>query len=523
LSWPLASFAIVFGVLAAGWLAYERSRPPALMVALVGTLAAIAALGRDAFVALPDVKPITAMTLVVGYSLGPLPGFAVGAIGMLASNVMLGQGPYTPWQMAAWGLVGLLGAALGRVYGQRRAGRLALALACALSALFAKEIMNVYEWTIGASHTPAALALTVGRGVPFDVTDTVASFLFGLAFGPELARMLGRMRSRMTVRWEAVASVLLALIAAACFTGQPPALASSVSSAGSAHVSTYSVLARPLAYLRSAQNSDGGFGVARGQRSSELYSAWAAIGLAAAGENPLALRRGGHTVLDAIRGEASALSGAGDLERTILALRACGASTRDFPGGDPVARLGRYRSPNGSFGGLVNITAFAIFALRAAGHSAGDPAVRAAARWIERQQNGDGSFSFATRGAAGDVDDTAAALQALVDAGGRSSRAVARAVAYLVRAQNADGGYPQQPRGPSNAQSTAWAVQGLAAAGRDVRTVKHGRSRSPLEYLQALIAPNGSVQYTWTSAQTPVWVTAQALTAFALRPFPIVR
>ena len=55
------------------------------------------------------------MTLVVGYALGPLPGFTVGALGMLASNILLGQGPYTPWQMAAWGLVGLAGAALGRL------------------------------------------------------------------------------------------------------------------------------------------------------------------------------------------------------------------------------------------------------------------------------------------------------------------------------------------------------------------------------------------------------------------------
>ena len=102
------------------------------MVAVVATLAAVAALGRDAFVALPDVKPITAIAFVVGYALGPLPGFTVGAIGMLASNVMLGQGPYTPWQMAAWGLVGLAGRALGRRQRHGAWVASALALACAL-------------------------------------------------------------------------------------------------------------------------------------------------------------------------------------------------------------------------------------------------------------------------------------------------------------------------------------------------------------------------------------------------------
>ena len=96
------------------------------MAGVVGTLAAVAALGRDAFVAIPDVKPITAITLVVGYALGPLPGFTVGAVGMLASNVMLGQGSYTPWQMAAWGLVGLAGAALAALT-KRRLGRFGLA------------------------------------------------------------------------------------------------------------------------------------------------------------------------------------------------------------------------------------------------------------------------------------------------------------------------------------------------------------------------------------------------------------
>ncbi len=163
MSWPLASFAVVGVVLALGWLAYERRRPSARMVAVVGTLAAVAALGRDAFVALPDVKPITAMTLVVGYALGPLPGFTVGAVGMLMSNFLLGQGPYTPWQMAAWGGVGLFGALVGRLSG-RRLGRVPLALCCGVAALAAKEVMNVYTWTIGASHTPAALLAGRRRG-----------------------------------------------------------------------------------------------------------------------------------------------------------------------------------------------------------------------------------------------------------------------------------------------------------------------------------------------------------------------
>jgi energy-coupling factor transport system substrate-specific component len=539
-SWPLASFLLVAVVLVLGWLAYERARPSARIVAVVATLAAVAALGRDAFVALPDVKPITAMTLVVGYALGPLPGFSVGALGMLASNFVLGQGPYTPWQMAAWGLVGLAGAGLGAGSG-RRLGRVQLALAAALAAFGAKELMNVYQWTIGASHTPAALLAVAGTGLPFDLADTVASFLFGLAFAPELARLLARARARMDVSWEA----LDANAETARPPGAPPGsggtpapggalrslgpsgglavalLALALGAAALPNRAAAASLGRELGYLASAQNADGGFGAASGQRSSELYTGWTAMGLAAAGRNPATLKRGGRSVLDSLRSEASTIASLGDVERTVLAVRACGASAYSFAGRNLVAEVLRARGRDDSFDEQVNLSAFAIFSLRAAGHSAGFAPIREAAGWIERQQNRDGGFGFGGRGSRSDVDDTGAALQALAAAGARNRRVLGLATAYLIRSQGADGGFPQDYGGESNAQSTAWAVQGLIAAGRSPGTVRRGGSRTPTAYLESLLAPNGSVRYSRTSAQTPVWVTAQALIALAGKTFPV--
>src|SRR5262249_10191785 len=153
------------------------------------------------------------------------------------------------------------------------------------------------------------------------------------------------------------------------------------------------------------------------------------------------------------------LQGAGDLERTILALHACGVSTRSLPGGDPVRRLLKLRARDGSFGRLSNLTAFAILALRAAGRGAHDPVVGGAARWLARRQAPGGGFSFAGGRAGGpvDVDDTAAAVQALRAAGAGRDATVSRALAFLLATQNLDGGFPQEPGGASNAQSTAWA------------------------------------------------------------------
>ncbi len=226
-------------------------------------------------------------------------------------------------------------------------------------------------------------------------------------------------------------------------------------------------------------------------------------------------------MLDALRGEVSTLQGLGDAERTILAARVCGASAYSFAGRNLVAEVLRARASDNSFNHQVNLTAFAIFALRAAGHSPGFRAIRDAAGWIERQQNRDGGFGFGGHGSSSDVDDTGAALQALADAGARNGRSLGAAAGYLIRSQNLDGGFPQQYGGESNAQSTAWAVQGLIAAGRNLNAVRRRSSRSPIGYLESLLAPGGSIRYSRTGAQTPVWVTAQALIALAGKTFPV--
>jgi energy-coupling factor transport system substrate-specific component len=280
-------------------------------------------------------------------------------------------------------------------------------------------------------------------------------------------------------------------------------------------------LSREISFLVSAQNADGGFGGARGQSSSALFTAWATMGLAAAYRNPLSVRRNGHSPLDAMRGQAHTLSGPGDAERTILAAHVCGASPYSFAGSNLVAEMMRARAGDGSFAHQVNLTAFAVFAMRAVGHSPRSHAIRAAAGWLEHQQNSDGGFGFAARDSSSDVDDSAVALQALVDAGARDARLLKAATAFLKRSQNLDGGFPQRYGGESNAQSSAWAVQGLIAAGHDPGSVRRSGSRSAIAYLESLLTSSGSVRYSRTSAQTPVWVTAQALIALAGWIFPV--
>jgi hypothetical protein len=89
-------------------------------------------------------------------------------------------------------------------------------------------------------------------------------------------------------------------------------------------------------------------------------------------------------------------------------------------------------------------------------------------------------------------------------------------VSFIRAQQNSDGGFPAQPGGDSNSQSTAWAVQGLLAAG-----VSGGSISRALGYLRSQTGPDGHVHYSSASDQTPVWVTAQAAMALAGKPLPL--
>jgi len=88
-------------------LKFESKRMEAREVVLISILAAIAAVSRVPFAALPSVQPTSFVIILTGLVFGPETGFMVGAVAALVSNIFLGQGPWTPWQIFAWGLMGL--------------------------------------------------------------------------------------------------------------------------------------------------------------------------------------------------------------------------------------------------------------------------------------------------------------------------------------------------------------------------------------------------------------------------------
>ena len=282
--------------------------------------------------------------------------------------------------------------------------------------------------------------------------------------------------------------------------------------------STATAARRAAAYLERAENPDGGFGGRPREASAQLFSGWAALGLASAGRDPARLRarRGAPTLL-AYVGRGAGARDAGSIERTVLVAVASGRPEARLGGRPLVHELARRFGRHGAVAGQVNLTAFGVLALHGAGV---DPRLQARGRaWLASQQDRDGGWNYAGRGSGSDPDDTGAVLEALAGADGRRVlSARRRGIAYLSRAQRPDGGFASAPGEGSNTQSTAWAVQGLLA----VRGGTRVRARA-LRYVKAMQLPDGAIRYSRNSTQTPVWVTAQALMALEGAALPITR
>jgi len=499
MSWQAASLIVLSIALIAGFGWYERDKPPARVLALVATLAALAVVGRLAFAAIPNVKPTTDIVLFAGYALGAVPGFAVGAVTAVVSNVFLAQGPWTPWQMAGWGAVGVAGALLAWTMRGREVNRFALAAVCGLAGLAFGAWMDLYQLTLAAHQDLDTYLAISASSLPYNLAHAIGNVVFCLLIGPVFVRALRRYRRRLEVNWRAAAT---ASTAALLLVLVIPGAASAASPAD-----------RAERWLLRAQNADGGFGGVPQASSSELFSGWSALGLAASGRNPRDVRRsGGRSLAAYVSATARSTGDVGRIERTMLVLEAAGLSSRKAGGGnDLVAALTRRRRADGSIGGYVSYTAFGVLALRAAGVPAGSSSVS----WLVSAQNDDGGFGLAP-GSASDSDMTGAVLQALAAVGRSRGAAAKRTVAWLRSNQNDDGGFGQFKGRSSNAQSTSYAVQGLVASGAGAATV----ARS-LGYLKRLQRPNGSIAYSSSSSQTPVWVTAQALMALQRRPLPL--
>lgn len=174
---------------------FEERKPQARELIVIAVLCALGVAGRGAFFMLPQFKPVAAMVIISGVAFGGESGFLVGAVTMFVSNMLFGQGPWTPWQMFAMGIIGFLSGVLFRK-GLLRRDVVSLAVFGGIAVFFiyggimnpASVLMFQYKVT-----WPAVVTSWV-MGAPFDLVHSAATVFFLLLAGEPMLEKLDRIK-----------------------------------------------------------------------------------------------------------------------------------------------------------------------------------------------------------------------------------------------------------------------------------------------------------------------------------------
>ncbi|MDD6214315.1 MAG: ATP-binding cassette domain-containing protein [Firmicutes bacterium] len=179
------SLLIIFETMLPFAMVFEGRKPQARELIIISVLCAIGVAGRAAFAPLPQFKPVVAVVIIAGICFGGEAGFLVGAITGFVSDCFFGQGPWTPWQMFSFGIIGFIAGILFRK-GILRKTKIELCIFGFLATLIIYGgIMNpasVIMWQ--PNPTRQMIAASYIMGLPFDLVHALATAFF-LWFGAE--------------------------------------------------------------------------------------------------------------------------------------------------------------------------------------------------------------------------------------------------------------------------------------------------------------------------------------------------
>lgn len=174
---------------------FEKRKPQARELIIIAVLSGLAVAGRSAFFMLPQFKPVVAMVIIAGVCFGGEAGFLVGAVSGFVSNFFFGQGPWTPWQMFSFGIIGFLAGVLYK-RGRLKKSKLSLCIFGGISTFFIYGgLMNM--WTLLAFSSDITIATILGvyiPAIPFDFVHAVATVFFLFIISKSMIEKLDRIK-----------------------------------------------------------------------------------------------------------------------------------------------------------------------------------------------------------------------------------------------------------------------------------------------------------------------------------------
>ena len=170
---------------------FEKKMTGSRRMVIVSVMTAFCIVGRF----IPFFKPITAITVITAIYLGGESGFLVGALAAVLSNFYFGQGPWTPFQMLAWGLIGLFAGYLSKWLKKSRGLLIAYGI---MSGVVYSMVMDV--WSVvwyNSSFEWGIYKASMITAIPHTVLYAVSNFIF-LWF---LAKPIGEKLERVRVKY----------------------------------------------------------------------------------------------------------------------------------------------------------------------------------------------------------------------------------------------------------------------------------------------------------------------------------
>lgn len=189
------SLLIILETMLPFFLIFEGRKPQARELIIIAVLCAIGVAGRAAFFMVPQFKPVAAIVILAGVAFGGETGFLVGAVTMMVSNMMFGQGPWTPWQMFAMGIIGFLAGVLFRK-GWLLRSRVPLCIFGGLAALIIYGgLMNPSSVLMHSASPTWPMFLTAYvMGFPFDLIHAGATMIFLWFISQPMLEKLDRLK-----------------------------------------------------------------------------------------------------------------------------------------------------------------------------------------------------------------------------------------------------------------------------------------------------------------------------------------
>ena len=175
----IASVIIMILAMVPFFVSFEGSKPDARYLAMLAVLTAIAVISRLAFIWLPSFKPMAGIIIMIAMAFGPQAGFMSGALSMIVSNIIFGQGPWTPWQMFCYGLIGFIAGLLAnaRILSEKHVIRTSI-ISFVLVTLLSSAILDTSSLFLMVSGVTMGSALTVySAGIFLNMLNALASSL----------------------------------------------------------------------------------------------------------------------------------------------------------------------------------------------------------------------------------------------------------------------------------------------------------------------------------------------------------